>query len=522
MALKASKNEPAGVPQVVAGGVIAYIENNGRTEILLLRRATGNLRWDWPKGIVENCEQGFDRIWLAAKREFREETSVDLDAIHGTPYSPYCYEYLLSNGSRKKVFLFPVRLTHMPSVTVSDEHLGYSWIESNECLGVGLPVEQVSMIKEFISDRKLERASSTRGLEYKRALEIEIEETTRSILRAGQAWYWYGSWLADEQLTFPELVSDIDLVCFSRRKVPIEEVLENRRLINIALSKSLIRSVSASVHYVTGSTSSLERSPQWSYFEATRRLVAGDSRVQQRLGVSHQDLVSLDRTNEFARSCWYRLQLLALGTERHAAYAFAKGVALLPLTLGVTETRTVFRGYRSYFDELLSTKDTPVEPAVLPQTTLLHAIDAKLGRRSIGDLSFWIQVYCESMKKLLQSEWDEDPESTMRRNYCRCCLALIAGDVLEARNKLLSLESSNGGLSGSIRKLEKFSDPKELRLALLCCLGALRVVLWRNHMQFAVNTVDSAIRTWTEEFVKIGSKSGSELGRACSQEVTAT
>ena len=51
---------------ILAAGVIAHITENGRLKVLLLKRV-GEDNWDWPKGLVEEKENQFNRQPSLAK-----------------------------------------------------------------------------------------------------------------------------------------------------------------------------------------------------------------------------------------------------------------------------------------------------------------------------------------------------------------------------------------------------------------------------------------------------------------------
>ena len=86
--------------------------------------------WDYPKGHLEAGEDDGS----AALRELREETGLSVDMV---PDFSHEIGYAFRSGSKglvhKKVIFFAAR-SATQSVRLSDEHVGYAWLEREAAL----------------------------------------------------------------------------------------------------------------------------------------------------------------------------------------------------------------------------------------------------------------------------------------------------------------------------------------------------------------------------------------------------
>lgn len=500
---------------ILAAGIIAYVTENGRLKVLLLKRVDED-EWDWPKGLIEEKDRQFNRLWVTAKREFIEETSIDLNIVSNSPASPYWYQYQLSNAAIKKVCLFPVEFVRKPEVIVSAEHSGYAWICTEDLHDIRFPVEQQEIVRKFLSDIELQAAHGIDRCRRFKEFEDAVPCAVASVADlSNQSWYWYGSWLADEQFTYPQILSDVDLVCIGSDVPNGRVIAANRQALVDELARRVGCVVSCSVHYLSRSQSAIERSPQWTYFSETQRCVTPNTPTFRMAMADIPATLDSDRNNELARLCWYRLYVCSVGSREQAAYCFAKGLLLLPLLAGPAGSNVEFLGYRKYFTALLSLQLNATGQQLPPLDVLLSAIDEKTGRRSLRLGDEWERMFCRSVETLLLpaagAREAEDPCGT----FCRACLAMIDGDLVMARDLCLPLGASVRQLRHEIGALRSYGQSEELRLTLLCCLGALRVLLWPRHMRFASDNVVRAITEWSCQLAKIGSGRGVALALAC-------
>lgn len=109
-----------------SAGIVLFRDDGGRKMFLLLHYPSGH--WDFVKGRIERDEQPRE----AAVREAREETGItDIEFVDGYEEKiQYSYQYD-GRAVRKEVIFFLAK-TNTSAVTLSDEHLNYTWLEFDE------------------------------------------------------------------------------------------------------------------------------------------------------------------------------------------------------------------------------------------------------------------------------------------------------------------------------------------------------------------------------------------------------
>lgn len=87
--------------------------------------------WDYPKGHLEKGEDDT----TAARRELAEETGItDAELIDGFCHEITYHFHSSRKGLVRKEVAFFVAHTHSANVRVSDEHVGYAWLELEPAL----------------------------------------------------------------------------------------------------------------------------------------------------------------------------------------------------------------------------------------------------------------------------------------------------------------------------------------------------------------------------------------------------
>ena len=112
------------MPQEHSAGTIIYMKG----KYLLLHYRAGH--WDFPKGHIEKGENA----WDTARRETIEETGIkDIFLVKGFKH---IIEYFFKDKGQvvhKDVILFLVE-TNTEAVKLSDEHIGFEWLEYQDAL----------------------------------------------------------------------------------------------------------------------------------------------------------------------------------------------------------------------------------------------------------------------------------------------------------------------------------------------------------------------------------------------------
>ena len=110
----------------LSAGFVIFTKENDIIKYLLLHYNSGH--WDFPKGKLENGETKTE----AAIRELKDETGMAWNIIDGFERR---FSYIFKNKSdeiiSKEVTLF-LGETDNQNVVLSNEHIGYEWLEFNQ------------------------------------------------------------------------------------------------------------------------------------------------------------------------------------------------------------------------------------------------------------------------------------------------------------------------------------------------------------------------------------------------------
>lgn len=132
-----------------AGIILFFIKNNER-EYLLLHYPHGH--WDLPKGKIEEGETKQQ----AALRELKEETGIAAE-IYPDFEKHFNYFFKLDDVLIKKTVYFFVSQSFTDQVTLSEEHIGYSWLKYKDALKrltFGNAQEVLKKANQFLESRK--------------------------------------------------------------------------------------------------------------------------------------------------------------------------------------------------------------------------------------------------------------------------------------------------------------------------------------------------------------------------------
>lgn len=131
------------IHKIVAGGALVH-----KGKILIVQRADGEDYfpgyWEIPSGKKELLETVKD----AAKREYKEETGIDIEIIK--PIDVFNYEWEDEKGIRDATQInFLVKAaTKDVAVKLSDEHQNFAWIKENEIDKYKLSKETKEIIRK--------------------------------------------------------------------------------------------------------------------------------------------------------------------------------------------------------------------------------------------------------------------------------------------------------------------------------------------------------------------------------------
>lgn len=105
---------------------LAAIFSKGGNEILLLKRAMGDIwmpnKWALVGGKVEEGEGAYD----AVVREVREETGIELTEFIGY--------YVIKTGKDHIEYIYVAVVEGQPAVTLNNEHTDYGWFNTDEIM----------------------------------------------------------------------------------------------------------------------------------------------------------------------------------------------------------------------------------------------------------------------------------------------------------------------------------------------------------------------------------------------------
>ena len=111
-----------------SAGIVLYLEKPEGILFLLLNYPTGH--WDFVKGKIEHGETEHE----TAVREAKEETGIaDIEFIDGFE-EEINYNFQYEGELIYKEVVFFLGKTKTEKITISHEHLDYSWLSYNDAL----------------------------------------------------------------------------------------------------------------------------------------------------------------------------------------------------------------------------------------------------------------------------------------------------------------------------------------------------------------------------------------------------
>lgn len=116
-----------------SAGAVIFMKKGGKRNYLLLHYQPDKRRkrsfWDYPKGHIEKGESEN----MAAKREIKEETGLDVKFIDGFRQDIKYYFKVQDNTIFKTVVFFLAE-TKTDKVVLSPEHVGFKWLPFQKAL----------------------------------------------------------------------------------------------------------------------------------------------------------------------------------------------------------------------------------------------------------------------------------------------------------------------------------------------------------------------------------------------------
>lgn len=121
-------------------GAVIYRKQDEGIKFLLLHYQSGH--WDFPKGHVEKAETEEETLW----RETREETGiVQLEIKPDFKMTTSYYYEAKGNELKKRIragkktkikktVVYYLAETEEKEIKISDEHIGFSWLDYEDCL----------------------------------------------------------------------------------------------------------------------------------------------------------------------------------------------------------------------------------------------------------------------------------------------------------------------------------------------------------------------------------------------------
>ncbi len=131
--------------QLFSAGVVIFRMRDSNREYLLLHYPHGH--WDLPKGKIEKGESNRQ----AALRELKEETGLDATILDGFECKiSYFFDHE-EKLAMKNVVFFVGQAAETDSVTLSDEHINYAWLNYDEAME-RLTFENAKEVVKKVSD----------------------------------------------------------------------------------------------------------------------------------------------------------------------------------------------------------------------------------------------------------------------------------------------------------------------------------------------------------------------------------
>jgi bis(5'-nucleosidyl)-tetraphosphatase len=122
------KSQSGTIREEFSAGFVLFQNQDNTKKFLLLNYGQ---HWDYPKGHLEADEEPL----AAARRELAEETGIsDIQRIAGfQEVVIYTFTHRRKGLIRKKV-TFYLAATEQAEVKLSDEHVGYAWLDLGQAL----------------------------------------------------------------------------------------------------------------------------------------------------------------------------------------------------------------------------------------------------------------------------------------------------------------------------------------------------------------------------------------------------
>ncbi|MGP6239179.1 bis(5'-nucleosyl)-tetraphosphatase [Cuniculiplasma sp. SKW4] len=126
----------------ISSGIIVFKRSEGKILFLFLKRREGFL--DFPKGHVEKGENNSE----AAKRETFEEAGIRCHIISGFEESTKYYFNFNGENIRKDLIMFLGEVDYETPVIISNEHIGYEWLDYDAAMSKLKYANQKELIKK--------------------------------------------------------------------------------------------------------------------------------------------------------------------------------------------------------------------------------------------------------------------------------------------------------------------------------------------------------------------------------------
>ncbi len=121
------------MPKEISAGAVVF-RKNGKIYYLLLHYKSGH--WDFPKGHIEDGEEEDKTV----RREIEEETGIkDIELIDGFKNWIKYFFRKTYGGDEKAPWIFKIvnyylAETKTKEIKLSDEHIGYKWLDYEDAL----------------------------------------------------------------------------------------------------------------------------------------------------------------------------------------------------------------------------------------------------------------------------------------------------------------------------------------------------------------------------------------------------